>query len=164
MKAKQLDDGVGDTFVLGGCEWQGSRLHFYLCLDISTISLNDSRASEGTFTNTASFSFHELRIEGKTKRSKDREPSRDQAMSHAEEIRKGKSEIPFPLAIFESKRSRRKTDGAAADLAQAVLVSLSWLRHLGEQDFRFDVLRFASVATSQRKGEHSEEKSCCRAR
>ena len=39
-------------------------------------------------------------------------------MIHAEEIRKGQSEIPFSLAIFEKKPSRRRTDVAAADLAQ----------------------------------------------
>jgi hypothetical protein len=118
VEAKQLDDGVGDTFVSGGCEWQRSRVHFYLCLDIPTIPLNDSRASEGAFTKTASFSSHELLTKGRIKHSKDREPSRSQTMIHAEEIRKGQSEIPFSLAIFETKPSRRETDVAAADLAQ----------------------------------------------
>jgi hypothetical protein len=36
----------------------------------------------------------------------------------AEEIRKGQSEIPFSLAIFETKASHRKTDLGAADVAQ----------------------------------------------
>ena len=40
-------------------------------------------------------------------------------MIHAKEIRKGHSEIPFSLASFETKASRRKTDVAAADLAQS---------------------------------------------
>jgi|HubBroStandDraft_1064217.scaffolds.fasta_scaffold145413_2 hypothetical protein len=39
-------------------------------------------------------------------------------MIHADEVRKGQSEIPFSLAIFETKPWRRKTDVAAADLAQ----------------------------------------------
>ena len=39
-------------------------------------------------------------------------------MIQAEEIRKGQSEIPFSLAIFETKVSHRKTDVGAADVAQ----------------------------------------------
>jgi hypothetical protein len=39
-------------------------------------------------------------------------------MIHAQEIRKGQREISFPLVILETKPSRRKTDAAAADLAQ----------------------------------------------
>ena len=39
-------------------------------------------------------------------------------MIQAEEIRRGQSEIPFSLAIFETNASRRKTEVAAADSAQ----------------------------------------------